>query len=103
MWAAESLENWQWLYTFTLLLDDEYRYRFNHTQSHQSIRTIEQLEQPPLPSLGLTERPQAMPACYQVPNQPVAAYRAYYLGEKSHLMRYTKRQPPAWLVAGLNP
>lgn len=98
LWAAESIDNWQWLYTFTLALNDEYCYRFNHQKSHRSIHVINQLQQPDLPTLGITERPQAMPACYHVVQNPVAAYRAYYLGEKKHLMKYTKRKPPKWLI-----
>jgi len=55
------------------------------------------LDPPTLLSLGITERPQAMPDQYKVSDDPVLAYRQYYLGEKSQLLAYTERGLPAWV------
>jgi hypothetical protein len=38
-----------------------------------------------------------MPENYKVMNNAITAYRSYYIGEKIHLMKYTRRTPPQWL------
>ena len=38
-----------------------------------------------------------MPDQYKVPGDPVAAYRAYYVGEKARMLKYTKREVPAFI------
>ena len=101
LWAGESLENWLWLRELVLELDKEYRYRFNHKKSHRSALVAEHLEIPPLPSLGITERPQAMPEIYKIPGNPVKAYRQYYISAKSHLLIYTKREVPSWVMRAI--
>ena len=97
LWAGESLDNWLWLKQLGLVLDQEYQFRFGHTKSHRSASVIDSLKLPPLPHLGVTERPQAMPVQYRIPGDPIGAYRQYY-HEKKHLLAYTKRKPPAWLI-----
>ena len=49
-------------------------------------------------SAGLTEFAQAMPEQYKVPGDAVAAYRAFYLGEKASFAAWTLRPEPAWWV-----
>ena len=41
---------------------------------------------------------QAMPDEYKIPGDPVQAYRAFYLGEKAHFAKWTRREAPAWFV-----
>jgi len=43
----------------------------------------------------MTPFAQAMPERYRHPNV-VTAYRAYYLGEKRHLAKWTNRKVPYW-------
>jgi hypothetical protein len=96
LWAGASLANWVWLRDLALSLDNEYRYRFERTRSHRSATVIRALPVPPLPDLGLTPFAQAMPELYRVPGDVVAAYRAYYIGEKASFATWTKRLPPPW-------
>lgn len=97
IWAGESLDNWFWLRELCYALNEEYQFRFEHSISHKSAIVASGLESPELPSLGITERPQAMPDKYRVAGDPVSAYRNYYLGEKRHLLKYTKRGLPYWV------
>jgi len=46
----------------------------------------------------LTPVTPAMPEEYLVKGDPVASYRNYYRVGKKHLHKWTKRQPPKWLV-----
>jgi len=42
-----------------------------------------------------------MPDIFKVPGDPVAAYRAFYLGEKSRFAKWTRREVPEWYEQGL--
>ena len=99
LWANESLSNWLWLKDLATALNKEYQYRFDHQKNHKSYDVILSLENPPLPELGLTKRPQAMPHEFKQTN-PVKAYRAYYKNCKRHLAYWTKRSTPEWFGAG---
>ncbi|MGJ3495275.1 hypothetical protein PsalN5692_03852 (plasmid) [Piscirickettsia salmonis] len=96
LWAEESLDNWLWLLDLTMALNSEYMYRFNRKTSHKSAIVAQSLVFPEITPIGLTERPQAMPEKYRIPDDPVSAYRQYYLAEKNHLFKYTKRNKPIW-------
>lgn len=82
LWAEESLDNWLWLLDLTMALNSEYMYRFNRKTSHKSAIVAQSLVFPEITPIGLTERPQAMPEKYRIPDDPVSAYRQYYLAEK---------------------
>jgi hypothetical protein len=100
LWAGESLDNWVWLKRLALELNAEYQYRFNHQIPHKSIAVMKALPLPPLPSVGITERPQVIPEKYRIPMDPVRAYRHYYLAEKHYLLKYTRRPMPEWVNNG---
>jgi hypothetical protein len=96
LWAGAAMANWIWLRDLALRLDDEYRYRFERERSHRSATVIRALPDPPLSDLGLTPFAQAMPEIYRVPGDAVAAYRAYYIGEKASFATWTRRPRPPW-------
>ena len=98
IWTAASAENWDWLRALMTALNKEYQYRFEHKKPHQSMVALQALTKPPISSLGLTDRPQVMPESYKIPGHPVQAYRAYYASEKRHILSYTKRVTPAWMM-----
>jgi len=99
VWAGESLDNWRWLRVLVVELNKEYQYRFEHEAPHRSVNVALTLVEPPIPSFGITERPQIMPGQYQVSGDPVAAYRNFYLGEKRHLLKYSRRAVPEWVLS----
>ncbi|MCF7793667.1 MAG: pyrimidine dimer DNA glycosylase/endonuclease V [Candidatus Cloacimonetes bacterium] len=100
LWTGKSLSNWIWLRNFTLKLNEEFKFRFNHKDDHKSAKVTLELKEPPIPDLGLTEFAQAMPEKYRVPGNAVKAYRSFYIGEKSGFTTWTKRSVPAWFEAG---
>lgn len=100
LWANESLSNWVWLKELAYALNEEYKYRFNHTSNHKSYDVIFNLEIPPIPDHGLTERPQTLPDEFKQ-KDPVKAYRQYYKLRKSHLAYWTKREIPKWFLEGI--
>ncbi len=102
IWVRESYENYMWTWQMMAALLDEYWLRYGQKKgTHHKVRTsgLEQLLcKAPDKMVGkaLTPFAQAMPDQYRNPN-PVDAYRAYYRGAKSNLLKYTNRAPPNWL------
>lgn len=96
VWAGTSIQNWRWLKKLGLALNEEFKYRFRHKKNHKSYQIIAKLKEPPLANIGLTEHAQTMPKIYQVPHNPVQAYRNYYVGMKSSFATWKRRRPPKW-------
>jgi len=96
LWVQESYDNFRWLSRLAQALNDEYRYRYRKERDHASLTVLGQLGDAQYASRGLTEFAQAMPDEYKVPGDAVAAYRAFYLGEKAAFARWTRRRPPSW-------
>lgn len=100
-WAAGSLGNFRWLVFLLHHLTREYRHRYGREHASWRAWCASPLQRMwgclPFPRRDRTPFAQAMPEGYRIPGDPVAAYRAYYLGEKRHLLKYTRRQPPGWV------
>lgn len=94
VWARTSLDNFEWLHCYAHALNDEYGYRYGG-KSHKSLEVVNRLPTPNLPRIGLTPFVQAMPDDYKSDNA-VDAYRAYYIGDKSHLAAWKHRGKPDW-------
>ena len=94
IWARKSLENYFWLLKLADALCLEYTHRYGKT--HKTQRVIEYLssiDPPAIPSLGLTPHATAMPNEYRC-QDPVRAYKNYYMQEKRHLFAWKKRGMP---------
>lgn len=98
LWVLESIDNWLWLRDLVIALHHEWQYRFEHTHNHKSFAVTMQLSIPELPNIGLTTFAQAMPNEYKNADA-VKAYRDYYLGNKQHLFKWTKRSVPKWILS----
>ena len=102
IWARQSSDNFMWLWELARSLNEEYVFRYEKYLMHlawNKIRnTVIPMKAIPWPERGLTPFAQAMPDQYKNENA-VTAYRAYYLGEKSHLLQYTRRELPEWVKA----
>ena len=96
IWTCASLQNWLWLRELVFLLNDEYKYRYNSIINHKSYDVAKQLKVPNLPEKGLLEHPQVMPEEYKVLNDPVTAYRNFYIFSKSKFATWRKRKKPYW-------
>ena len=98
-WVDRSYDNFQWLAELAQALNHEYCFRYGKERDHASIRVLGEIQNHRYESRGLTEFAQAMPDQYKVTGNAVAAYRAYYLGEKSGFARWTRRPSPDWWIA----
>lgn len=97
LWVEESSDNFNWLKNLALMLNEEYRFRFDKQSDHKSIAVLDEISGFHYESRGLTEFAQAMPQQYKLPGSAVDAYRQFYLGEKTGFARWTKRDVPHWI------
>ena len=97
IWVGESYDNFLWLRRLAMALNSEYRYRFRKDNDHKSIGVIEKVGAIRYKSIGLTPFAQAMPEEYKDPDNPVAAYRQFYIREKLAFARWTRRRRPRWI------
>jgi hypothetical protein len=97
VWVRSSYDNYQWTQVYMNSLNEEAIYR--GYKSHKSCIEANSWPEPnTIPSLGVTTFAQAMPDQYKRAD-PVEAYRAYYMGEKSHLANWKYRERPNWYTS----
>jgi hypothetical protein len=96
-WVRESMENWKWLLKLGKYLCYEYLHRYGKIHACHAHIVWMATKNPPLPNTGLTPVFQAMPEDYKC-DDPVVAYRTYYIVEKSRFCVWTKRKTPNWFV-----
>ena len=101
VWCRQSLANYDWLYRHFIALLKEYTYRYGKTHKCDAMASgIFGLGIPPknIPRVSFTPVWEAMAPEYIISNDSVTNYRNYYKSGKTHLHKWTKRQPPEWLV-----
>lgn len=96
IWARESFENFMYLRDLVKEIYNEFKFRYN--KEHKSGIVFEKMK-PYIPSGfpkdELTPFAQAMPDIYK-DKDPVKAYRNYFIGEKKHIAKWSKREVPYW-------
>lgn len=106
IWARSTSANYIWLSNMLNALCDEYYFRYGSRKKvpvhHKVARTglnVALMRLPDNISDGpLTAFSLSMPDEYKVPGDPVSSYRAYYLGDKRGLLKYTQRSAPDWII-----
>ena len=97
-WAMENWDHYEWLQWYARYIHTEYVYRFR--KYHASRKILLKCEDiylfyDKMVLHNPLEYPQCMPDQYKR-DDPVDAYRAYYIGEKQHLAKWTNRPIPEW-------
>jgi len=107
-WVAEADGNFMWLRELGLELCKEYNYRYEkgaggHASEHiirdtypKNLGDMNERKKVNEP-VGMTPPPQCIPDYLKL-DDPVEAYRQYYLIEKTDLLSYTKRNVPQWII-----
>lgn len=96
VWSRQSINNYMWLYELFVSLCDEYTFRYG--KKHKTdilLRDVLKSAPANIQLADFTLPPQAMPADYKH-NDPIEAYRRYYIGAKKSFARWTKRPQPEW-------
>jgi hypothetical protein len=101
IWVNESIQNWEWLMSLMCELNSEYKLRYkkirvNHLAFDKLEKIVLKCGKPKLPNIGLTPFAQAMPEELRN-DDPVKAYRDYYMRDKRELAVWSNRQGvPSW-------
>ena len=104
IWTRASLTNYMWLASLGWWLCKEYNYRYGETKTHKTeAHIIWLLNNPPkgIPFLAMTPPAQAMPEHFKCEDNPIRAYRKFYIGSKLKergIVAYTRRIPPKFLI-----
>ena len=96
IWVRESIENYFQMYKLYMAVLAEFTNRYGkiHGSSKPSIALI----RPPsnIPLVKGTQLPQCMPEMCKVKNNPILAYRNYYIVEKNSFASWKNREIPEW-------
>ena len=96
IWVRESIENYFEMYKLYIAVLSEFTNRYGkiHGSSKPSIALI----RPPsnIPMVKGTQLPQCMPEICKVKNNPILAYRNYYIVEKNSFASWKNREIPEW-------
>ena len=100
-WCRQTIHNYNWLccHFEGLLIEYTYRYGKTHKCAEPKFRQLLQTIPAKIPVGPLTPVTPAMLDEYKVGVDSLASYRNYYKQGKTHLHKWTKRQPPVWLTA----
>ena len=101
IWVRECKENYIWLCYLGLELCKEYAFRYDKSpEQHKTYNKLIFLSNniPSLPDNNgyITIPKMCMPDIYKRDN-PVLAYRLYYINEKNKLFTWKNRDKPKWI------
>lgn len=99
IWLRNSQENIKWgLKLFDALLK-EYTFRYGKNRELEKVYywLMQNFPLDKIENTELTKPAQAMPKTYMNDN-PVIAYRSYYVGDKRHIAVWKKREIPDWWI-----
>ena len=97
IWVRKCAGNYRWTYRLFKALAKEYHYRYG--RQHKSWLILQdRLAKPPrnIPRGRQTPFALAMPDKYKQ-DDAVQAYRDYYIGDKSEMFTFTRRDIPDWV------
>lgn len=95
VWTRSSMSNYKWLLSHAYALAAEYKQRYG--KEHKCVEVLDWCRDndPMILDLGLTPFAQAMPDQYKN-EDPVVAYRSYYIHEKNKIAKWKHGNVPAW-------
>jgi hypothetical protein len=101
IWARENRNNFLWLVELGWELCLEYQFRYGKVHKCLSVINDCLMKFQYMPDGGPTDFVQAMPEEYKRMD-PVAAYRAYYVGAKVGFASWKNRKPPEWFCENIH-
>ena len=96
IWVRESKSNYMKMFQMYMATLAEFFYRYG--KIHGSSKPSLELMRPPnnIPKIKETQIPQCMPEICKVKDNPILAYRNYYIVEKSSFASWKNREIPEW-------
>ena len=103
IWTRTNRSNYLWLFRLWKNLSMEYTLRYDRVHlSWTKLNKYLNFTPKNIPDGVRTPQPQCMPDYCKVQNNPIQAYKSYYINEKKRFATWKKRQIPSWYVEGLN-
>jgi hypothetical protein len=101
VWCRTTDTNYKWLYNMWTHLLDEYTYRYG--KIHACARLRDTLAALPnnIRQGGFTPPTPAMPDEVKIPNDVLKSYQNYYIQNKAHFAKWSKRPVPTWFEQGI--
>jgi hypothetical protein len=109
VWLRESTANYYWL--LGLLEECLLEYNRRYSKIHKIQKPVGRSQHSILQRLSdapanlkhgeLTEFAMAIPENYKVPNDPIASYKAFYIGDKARFAKWTNTDLPEWFINGV--
>ena len=98
IWTRQSDGNYIFLWQLFRYLLEEYTFRYE--KIHATNRLLMPLQILPnrISKNKFIEPMLAMPEQYKVNDDAITSYRNYYLGEKTRMFSWKKREIPNWIV-----
>lgn len=99
VWARNSKENYMWLSQLLLDLCTEYTHRYGKIHKCESDGLVAWLVTyvpENIANRPWTQPTPAMPDDCKVKGDSLASYRKYYIQNKRHLAKWSKREVPEW-------
>lgn len=102
LWVQSSIENYIWTLDLVDAMHNEWQYRYGHSREHKSY-PLALLLRNNLPiqlnNVGLTPFVKVMPDQYKYIEDPVEAYKQYYMSEpKRKIASWKNREKPLWFI-----
>lgn len=101
VWVRQSKENYMWLVDLFLNCIREYNDRYGKWHKTESIKQVLSIPPANIPDAEFTQPPQCMPDEYKC-DDPVTAYRNYYIGDKASFAVWKYSAPPMWYTGAEN-
>lgn len=98
IWAGENYSNYMWLLSHFTAQLEEYTRRYKKVHAYAAHVELFAARRHSLMSGERTPFAQAMPEQYRQ-EDAVAAYRAYYLGDKAYFAKWQHSKRPSWWPA----
>jgi len=101
IWTRASDSNYSWLYVMWSFLLDEYTYRYGKIHACARLRDVLIRLPNNIKDESFTEPTPAMPEDRKIPGDSLTSYHQYYIHNKNHFAKWTKREIPLWYTEGL--
>lgn len=96
-WLEKSIHNYEWLVNLANELCKEYEHRYNKIHSCKIHIDWCSTHCPDIPDIPITPHNLVMPDQYKT-NNTMESYRNYYISDKQHIAKWTKRHKPKWFI-----
>ncbi len=100
IWVRQSTQHYLWLTELLNWLCSEYTHRYAkiHKVERTGLLTLFKSASPKnILMAPFTEPPPAMPDHYKIAGDAIQSYKNYYLGDKTRLFSWKKRERPSWI------